>query len=222
MIQAATLNFLKDLAKNNNKEWMDKNRAVYESAKEDFLAFTTALLAGISAKDESIAEANLVAKNCVSRLNRDIRFSKDKTPYKTNFFAMISKGGKKGNTAGYYFQMQPGGSFSGGGVYMPMPPDLFKFRQEIDYNFEEWKKIVEGKVFKKTYPNGVQSPENLVRTPKGFEDDSPAIDYIKQKGFYCVTPITDEVLQSKNAVKTIVQSFATVTPLLDFLNRGLE
>ncbi len=222
MLQSATLKFLKDIKKNNSKEWMDANRPAYENAKQDFLSFTQALLDGISTFDASIEESNLEPKNCVNRLNRDIRFSKDKTPYKTNFFAMVSKNGKKGNDAAYYFQLEPGKSFAGGGVYMPMPPELYKFRQEIDYSFDEWKKLVESKSFKKVFDKGVLSPDNLVRVPKGFEEDSPAINYLKMKGFYAVSNITDEVLQSKNAVKTILQHFETVKPMNDFLNRALS
>lgn len=221
MIQASTLKFLKDLKKNNAKEWMDDNRSSYEFAKQDYLEFTQALLNGISKFDAAIEESNLQPKNCINRLNRDIRFSKDKTPYKTNFFTMVSKNGKKSNDAAYYFQLEPGQSFAGGGVYMPMPPELYKFRQEIDYNFEEFTKIVGNKSFKKLFTTGVQSPDNLVRVPKGFEEDSPAITYLKMKGFYAVSNITEEVLQSKNAVKTVLQHFETIKPMCDFLNRAL-
>jgi uncharacterized protein (TIGR02453 family) len=221
MIQAATLKFLKDLKKNNAKEWMDDNRPSYEFAKQDYLEFTQALLNGIAKFDAAIEESNLQPKNCINRLNRDIRFSKDKTPYKTNFFTMVSKNGKKSNDAAYYFQLEPQQSFAGGGVYMPMPPELYKFRQEIDYNFEEFTKIVGNKSFKKLFTTGVQSPDNLVRVPKGFEEDSPAITYLKMKGFYAVSNITDEVLQSKNAVKTVLQHFETIKPMCDFLNRAL-
>jgi uncharacterized protein (TIGR02453 family) len=222
MLQAATFKFLKDLKKNNNKEWMDSNRKVYENAKADFLLFTQTLLEGIATFDTSIVEAKIEPKSCISRLNRDIRFSKDKTPYKTNFFALISRGGKKSNFAAYYFQLEPGGSFSGGGVYMPMPPELFKFRQEIDYNLEDWKGIINNKIFKKTFANGVQSPENLVRVPKGFEADSPSSEFLKMKGFYSVKPITDEILQSKTGINTVLQTFETAQPLINFLNVAIS
>ena len=134
---------------------------------------------------------------------------------------MVSKNGKKSNDAAYYFQLEPEQSFAGGGVYMPMPPELYKFRQEIDYNFEEFTKIVGNKSFKKLFTTGVQSPDNLVRVPKGFEEDSPAITYLKMKGFYAASNITDEVLQSKNAVKTVLQHFERIKPMCDFLNRAL-
>ncbi len=120
MIQQSTLKFLAALKENNNKEWFDENRKAYELAKNDFLEFTNQLINGISKFDDAIFKANLEPKKCISRLNRDVRFSNDKSPYKTNFFAMINQGGKKSNLVCYYMQLQPGNSFIGGGVYMPM------------------------------------------------------------------------------------------------------
>jgi uncharacterized protein (TIGR02453 family) len=136
MLQSSTLQFLQSLQKNNNKPWFDENRKKYESAKENFAEFVEALINGIAAFDPTIQ--NLTAKNCMFRINRDVRFSKDKSPYKTNMGASISKGGKKINLAGYYFHCEPGKSFAAGGFYMPMAPELAKIRQEIDYNFKEW------------------------------------------------------------------------------------
>ncbi len=219
MIQTSTLKFLKDLKKNNTKEWFDDNRKVYENAKNDFLEFTQHLINGVSKFDNNILKANLEPKNCITRLNRDVRFSNDKSPYKINFFAMINQGGKKSNMACYYLQLQPNSSFTGGGVYMPMPPDLQKFRQEIDYNFKEWQNIVENKSFKKVYEKGIQSPDTLSRPPKGFEESNPAIEYLKMKGYFTMNQITDEVIQSKNCIKIILQNFETAKPVIDFLNR---
>jgi uncharacterized protein (TIGR02453 family) len=221
MIQASTLKFLKDLKKNNNKEWFDDNRKTYDNAKNDFLEFTNQLIVGVSKFDDNILKANLDPKKCITRLNRDVRFSNDKSPYKTNFFAMINQGGKKSNFACYYLQLQPDNSFTGGGVYMPMPPDLQKFRQEIDYNFKEWEKIVEGKSFKKVYEKGVQSPDTLSRPPKGFEATNPAIEYLKMKGYFTMNQLTDELLLSKTCTKIILQNFETARPVIDFLNKAL-
>ncbi|MEI9935324.1 MAG: DUF2461 domain-containing protein [Ferruginibacter sp.] len=122
MLQSSTFNFLEDLKENNNKSWFDKNRKIYELAKADFYTTVDTLINGIADFDESIR--NLKAKDCLFRINRDIRFSKDKSPYKTNMGAYFNKGGKKINTAGYYFHFEPGGSFIAGGFHMPMPPEL--------------------------------------------------------------------------------------------------
>lgn len=223
MIEASTLKFLKKLKNNNNKPWFDENRGEYEKAKANFLEFTKELIKGLEKIDQNIALANMDPKKCISRINRDVRFSKNKDPYKTNFFALIKLGGKNSNKAGYYFQLESGNqSFTGGGAYMPMPPDLQLIRQEIDYGFEEWKTIVEGKSFKKMYPEGVQSPETLVRTPKGYDENNPAIDYLKMKGFYTLNKYSDEDLQSKDCIKKILQDFATAKPMIDFLNKALE
>ena len=223
MIEASTLKFLKKLKNNNNKPWFDENRSEYEKAKANFLEFTKELIKGLEKIDQNIALANMDPKKCISRINRDVRFSKNKDPYKTNFFALIKLGGKNSNKAGYYFQLESGNqSFTGGGAYMPMPPDLQLIRQEIDYGFEEWKTIVEGKSFKKMYPEGVQSHETLVRTPKGYDENNPAIDYLKMKGFYTLNKYSDEDLQSKDCIKKILQDFATAKPMIDFLNKALE
>jgi len=222
MIQPSTLSFLKKLKANNNKPWFDANRALYESAKADFLQFTSKLLAGISAIDKDIASAGLDPKKCISRINRDVRFSKNKDPYKSNFFALINKGGKKSNCAAYYFQLEAGNnSFVGGGVYMPMPPDLYAFRQEIDYNFAEWKSIVEGKSFKKTFPEGVKAPDVLSRPPKGYDENNPALAYLKMKGFYTFNSYSDKDLQSPACIKKMLADYKISLPLIQFLNRAI-
>lgn len=222
MIEAKTFAFLKQLKLNNNKPWFDENRPAYELAKQNFIQFTKEVLDGLAKFDGNIALANLDPKKCISRINRDVRFSKNKDPYKTNFFALINQGGKKANTAGYYLQLEPGNeSFAGGGVYMPMPPDLQKFRQEIDYGFEEWTSIVESKKFKKTFPAGVQSPETLLRVPKGYEEGNPAMEYLKMKGYYTFNSYTDKDLQSPDCIKKILNDYETTLPMINFLNRAL-
>ena len=222
MINKSTLIFLKQLKANNNKPWFDEHRKEYELAKGNFIDFVNAVIKGIEKFDTNIALANLDAKKCISRINRDVRFSKNKDPYKTNFFALINQGGKKANTAAYYLELEPeNNSFVGGGVYMPMPVDLQKFRQEIDYGFDEWKGIVESKSFKKIFPDGVQSPETLIRTPKGYDEENPAIGYLKMKGFYTFTKITDTDLQSKEVISKVLNCYETTKPMIDFLNRAL-
>ena len=222
MIQSATLTFLKKLKSNNNKPWFDANRSMYESAKADFLQFTTSLIDGIEKFDKDIAAAGIEPKKCISRINRDLRFSKNKEPYKTNFFALISKGGKKSNAAAYYFQLEPGNnSFVGGGVYMPMPPDLHNFRQEIDYNFDEWKSVVESKPFKKIFPDGVQAPEKLSRPPKGYDENNPALEYLKMKGYYTFNSYSDKDLQTEACIKKMLGDYKAAMPLIHFLNKAI-
>ena len=221
MLQPATLKFLKDLKKNNNKPWFDLNRKRYEEAKADFANFIQQVIDGHGKKDKTISA--LKAKDCMFRINRDVRFSKDKSPYKTNFGASINKGGKKAfSTAGYYFHLEPGQCFVGGGIYQPDPAVLKKVRQEIDYNFKDFKKIIQSKKFKSLYGDLSKSKEySLSRVPKGYEPDNPAAEYLKLKSYIAFVQIKDEDLLSKNLLKKISEAFTALQPLLVFINESL-
>lgn len=222
MLQASTLQFLKNLKKNNNREWFEKNRKAYEAARENMNKLVDDVIRQFGRKDENIAP--LVAKDCVYRINRDVRFSKNKAPYKNNFAASLIKNGKKSPNAGYYIQIQPGGeSFIGGGRYMMEANELKKIRQEIDYSWEEFSRIIQHKKFKSTYGE-LERGEGMAlsREPKGYEKDNPAIEYLKLKSFVATTDLTDEDLVSKDLVKKITAAFETLKPLVDFLNRALE
>lgn len=221
MIQPATIRFLKDLKKNNTREWFDKNRKLYESAKEDFAKLVQAVIDAHAKKDATIAA--LTAKDCMFRINRDVRFSKDKSPYKTNMGASINAGGKKSMKAGYYLHLEPGNSFAGGGLYMAMPEDLKKVRQEIDYCFDEFSKILAGKKFKSVYKDLDRSPEfMLTRPPKGYDENNPAVQYLKLKSFIAMVPISDAELISKEPEKKIAGAFDALQPVISFLNRAIE
>ncbi len=221
MLQVSTIKFLKDLKKNNNKPWFDTNRKQYESAKTDFATFIESVIDKYSKKDASIA--HLKAKDCMFRINRDVRFSKDKSPYKSNMGASINKGGKKSMTAGYYFHLQPGDSFTGGGLYMAMPDQLKNIRQEIDYSWKEFHKIISSKSFKNVYGDLYMGDDmKLTRPPKGYEADNPAIEYIKLKSWIGFHKLTDADLTSKELLKKTITSFEVLKPLLDFLNEGLH
>lgn len=222
MLQSSTIKFLKDLKKNNNKPWFDKNRKIYEAAKVDFTAFIQKVIDQHGKKDPTIK--NIIAKDCLFRINRDIRFSKDKSPYKTNFGASINKGGKKAwNFAGYYFHLEPGSCFAGGGMYQPMPEELRKLRQEIDYNFADFKKIIGSKKFKSLYGDLDKSDEFLLcRVPKGYEPDNPAAEYLKLKSYIAMVKISDADLTSKNLVTKTVTAFEALHPVIDFINKSVE
>lgn len=220
MLQSSTLKFLKELQNNNNKPWFDEHRKIYEAAKADLQTMVGQLIPAIATFDEPIG--TLQVKDCTFRINRDVRFSKNKSPYKNNMAAYFSRGGKKANVAGYYFHCEPGKSYAAGGFYSPMPVDLAKIRQEIDYNFEEWKKMIANKPFKKNFIDGVSGIESLVRPPKGYDENNPAIHYLKMKHFIVSKPFTDAELQSNTLVKQLVKIFETMKPMIDFLNRAVE
>ena len=212
--------FLKTLAKNKNKPWFDANRPKYEAAKKDFENFIQELIDAYGKKDASIA--SLVAKDCMFRINRDVRFSKNKAPYKNNFGASINRGGKKSVYAGYYFHFEPGNSFIGGGIWMPMPAETQKIRQEIDYCFDEFKKIIAAKKFKEIYKTLAQDKEfRLANVPKGYAKENPAADYLKYKSWIAMKPFTDAELTSKNLLKNSVETFVALKPLIEFLNRAI-
>ena len=220
MLQSTTIKFLENLQKNNNKSWFEENRKIYEAAKTDLQDMVAALIPAIAKFDEPIG--SLAVKDCTFRINRDVRFSKDKSPYKSNMAAYFSRGGKKANAAGYYFHCQPGKSYAAGGFYSPMPPELAKIRQELDYGFDEWKKIIHNKTFKKYFPEGVNGMEVLTRPPKGYDENNPAIEYLKMKHFIVSKPFSDAELQSKTLVKDVAKVFETMKPMIDFLNRAVE
>ena len=219
MLQVATIKFLKDLKKNNNKEWFDKNRKLYETAKADYIEFVTLLLNELKKKDSTL-EA-LEAKKCMFRINRDVRFSKDKSPYKTNMGAGFNKGGKMVQLAGYYFHCEPGQCFVGGGLWMPMAPDLKKVRQEIDYNFDELKKIIANKEFIAQFGQ-LEKTDMLSRPPKGYEVTNPAIEFLKLKSYTASQKIDEKLFTEVDFSKKIAQKLITLKPMNDFLRRALE
>lgn len=219
MLQAKTITFLKQLAKNNNKPWFDKNRDNYAAAKEDFEVLVTEILNGLSASEPGFKEVK--AKDCIFRIFRDVRFSKDKTPYKANFGAAFCIGGRKSPKACYYLHIEPGGkSFAGGGMWMPEPPLLKQVRQEIDYDFKEFKKIVEDRLFKKYFKK--IDGEQLTKVPQGYKEDNPAIEYLKMKSFTVGSKLSDEDIVGKSLVKNTVDTFSAMKPFVDFLNRPLN
>ncbi|MEO5995754.1 MAG: DUF2461 domain-containing protein [Chitinophagaceae bacterium] len=221
MLQISTIKFLKDLTKNNNKSWFEEHRSSYESARKDFERFVETILKDYSSKDEDLL--SLTTKQCVFRINRDVRFAKDKSPYKNNMGASINRGGKKSIFAGYYFHCQPGESFVGGGLWMPMAPEVKKIRQEIDYCFDEFKGIVESRKFKSVYSAlDAREEYSLVNIPKGYEKDNPAADYLKLKSWIAMRPLTDVDLTSKGLGKKVIDSFETLKPLVKFVNRAIE
>jgi uncharacterized protein (TIGR02453 family) len=222
MLHPKTIQFLTKLKKNNSREWFNEHRNEYDAAKENFIELVNQILSQAGQFDQDISV--LTYKDCIFRINRDVRFSKNKDPYKTNMAAYFVRGGKKSWLAGYYFHCEPGGkSFIGGGLYGGEPNQIKKVRQEIDYNWTEFKSILENKAFKKTFGDlSREEGMSLVREPKGYEKDNPAIDYIKLKNFIVSVPVNDEELTDQKLVKKIITAFTTMQPLLQFLNRAME
>ena len=222
MISSSTITFLKALKKSNNKPWFDKNREKYNAAKYNLEEFVALLLQKMVSFDEDMKE--LTAKNCTFRINRDVRFSKNKTPYKINLSASFNRGGKKSIYGGYYFHLQPGGnSFVGGGLWMPEPENLKKLRQEIDYCFPEFKKIIGAASFKKHYAELERDEKQmLVNVPKGYDKENPAAEYLRMKSFIATKNLSDEEILSPKLADEVIQSFKALMPLVKFINRAFE
>jgi uncharacterized protein (TIGR02453 family) len=217
MIEKSTLDFLLKLKKNNSKEWFDKNRPLYEAAKANVENYISQVLVGMASIDRRFG--TLAAKKCMFRINRDVRFSKNKSPYKTNFGASLNPGGKKDPGAGYYIHIEPGSSFMGGGIYMPEPAMLQAVRQEIDYDLKGFQKTLSDKKFKKIF-GGLETIEKLQRPPKGYDESNPAVDILKHKHFIVSATLSDKDLLSKGLVKQTVTAFEAMHPFIDFLNRA--
>jgi uncharacterized protein (TIGR02453 family) len=150
-----------------------------KKARNNFIEFVKEMIIELSAIDNSLSALN--AKDCIFRINRDIRFSKDKRPYKNNFAAYFNKGGKKGPGAGYYLHAEPGKCFMACGVWMPEPKMLADIRQEIDYNCKEFESILKSKKFKPHFESGLDETDILSRPPKGYDAENPAVNYLKLK-----------------------------------------
>jgi uncharacterized protein (TIGR02453 family) len=218
MLQLSTIAFLKALKKNNNREWFEKNRGKYELAKEDFEQFVGEVIKELSKSNPALG--NLKVKDCVFRIYRDVRFSKNKAPYKTNMGAYFVEGGKKSDKAGFYIQVEPGNSFMAGGCWMPLAPQLKAIRQEIDYNLADFEKVIHEKSFKKLF--GELSDTKLKTTPKGYDSSNPAIDHLRQTSFIAQTAIEDSLFVSKTLVKKCGTVYASMSLLLKFLNTALS
>ncbi len=221
MITDTTLAFLRDLKGNNDRLWFGEHKPEYQLAYGEMLETVVQLLAGISGFDGDIATSHLDPKSCIMRINRDIRFSKEKSPYKTNFFAFINKGGRKSPRGGYYLHIEPGGSFAGGGIYMPEAAVLEQTRREINANFSEWLTILADKMFTLQFPEGVLPSGKLVRPPKGYESTNPAVEYLKFKGYYTQRFFADHEVTDPGFMAEVAKSFRAVNPLVKFLNRAL-
>ncbi|PKP39476.1 MAG: TIGR02453 family protein [Bacteroidetes bacterium HGW-Bacteroidetes-15] len=212
------IDFLNDLKENNNRDWFKANQNRYEQAKDNFISFTEGLIAAIAEFDPSIG--TLEAKECHFRIYRDVRFSKNKDPYKTNMGAYIARGGKKSPFAGYYFHIEPNASFVSGGIYMAQPNILRKIRSDIETYSDSFREIVENKKFKSTFTN--LGEESLKKVPQGFSADSEVAQYLKLKHITPHHPLEDKEVINDNAFEMIVGIYREMLPLITFLNTAIE
>ncbi|MDR1221398.1 MAG: DUF2461 domain-containing protein [Tannerella sp.] len=211
----AFFKFLKELQANNNREWFKANKPRYDALYRDFVEIVRQLIAGIATFDPEVA--GLDAKSCIYRIYRDIRFSPDKTPYKTHFGAyMTGYGGRTSPYGGYYLHIEPGNSLVSGGVWCPEPAVLKRLRHDIYDNVEEFTAIIEDKKFRKVY--GELEGEVLKRVPDGFPKDSPCGDLLRHKNFVVSAMKPEQFFCSKDWIDEAVEDFRLLYPFNRFLN----
>lgn len=221
MLSPKTLQFLEDLKANNNRDWFHANKPRYETYKTEYHQLIGQFLEQMKPLDASLELLEI--KNCTFRINRDIRFSKDKSPYKTHLGIWMCGSAKNGNAPGYYIHIEKGASFIAGGLYGPEAADLKKIRKEIAFFYDDLEAILKDKNFLKHF-DGLDRTEanSLKNAPKGFEKDHPAIELLKLKSFTVSKKISDAELLDKNFVSHSVEKLIAMKPLIEFLNRGLS
>jgi uncharacterized protein (TIGR02453 family) len=211
---APVFDFLSGLKEHNNKSWFEENRAAYELARECFESFVDQVIHEYG-KYEDLG--GITARDCVMRIYRDIRFSKDKSPYKTNMSANIAPGGKKSSSLGYHLHLQPHEeSLIAGGLYMPTPEQLAKFRKAIDQDATPFKAIIKDKDFKKYF--GTLDGEKVKTAPQGYSSEHPEIELLRFKQVVVAHRTSDETVLSPAFGGHTIRVFKAMKPFLDYLN----
>ncbi|MBL7782751.1 MAG: DUF2461 domain-containing protein [Saprospiraceae bacterium] len=210
-IQPSTLQFLADLADNNHREWFQAHKDGYESALANAKSFTKAV-------ENALNETDLIESSNLFRIYRDVRFSKDKTPYKNNFGIGFRRATKR-RRGGYYLQLEPGGSFAGGGFWQPEAKDLKRIRDEFAMDDEPIRQIIAAPDFQRYFGN-LQGDE-LKTAPQGYEKDHPAIDLIRKKGFVVMRHFTDTEVTSADFLQEVRKTFEAMRPFFDYMSEVL-
>ncbi len=217
MINQSTFDFLTGLADNNNREWFNDHKPQYEQARDNVVAFAAELIKELHRFDQSIS-LDTDPKKCVMRIYRDIRFSKDKTPYKDNFGIGNLRSGSV--HIGYYVQVQPGRNLAGGGYWMPEGDHLKLIRQEIDYNGNDLKKIVDQPEFKKLFGE-FRNQEQLKGMPREYDADNENSSLIKLKSFAALHIMTDAEMMGNNLPQKVADVLSHIYPLTTFLKNAI-
>ena len=214
MIKESTLEFLKNLEENNTREWFESNRKQYEASKANFVDFCSVILEEMKLFEPDFS--NTQVKDCIFRINRDVRFSKNKSPYKNHLSAAFGPGGRNSGKIDYYIQLQNGKTSIGGGMWQPSAGNLAKFRQEIDYSPETLKSIIESKEFRKHFPEVYG--EKLKKAPKGYPVDHPEVELLKYKELFFYTTFSNTEVLSGDFHNIILGHFKILKPYIDYVN----
>jgi uncharacterized protein (TIGR02453 family) len=220
MLTKESLQFLDDLKANNNREWFLDNKKRYEVFKKDYHQLVADFLDTMKPLDPSLEM--LEVKNCTFRINRDIRFSKDKSPYKSHLGIWMSSGSKGMNRSGYYVHIEKGGSFIAGGFYAPESEDLKKVRKEIAFFYEDLEAILKEPNFKREFGDFSRNEKSVLKNPpRGYEKDHPAIELLKLKSFETIQKFDISEVLKKDFVSKMSQKLILLKPLNNFINRAL-
>jgi len=218
MISKTTIKFLKNLSENNYREWFHEHRDEYQTAKKEFEEVISLLLSGICKFDKQLV--GVTPKDSIFRINRDIRFSHDKSPYKSNFGGYMVRGGRKSPYAGYYLHIEPGTYFLSGGLYIPQPPVLKEVRNFIYDYTDEFLTIINDKKFKKHF--GAVEGDRIQTVPKGFPKDFEHLDLLRFKSYNVSKLLSNDDLTKKDFIERSLEVFQAMKPFNDFLNRAVD
>lgn len=214
-IPPSSFNFLNSLKKNNNKDWFNDHKDDFLIEQQHIKLFANALLEELNAHDviETVS-----GKKSLHRIYRDTRFSKEKTPYKTNWSGSFRRATKY-RRGGYYFHLESGNSFIAGGFWNPNPEDLKRIRDDFAFDDKPMRNILKSKSFKETF--GTLQGEQLKTTPKGFDADSSAIDLLRYKQFLVIKPFKDKEVMSATFLKEASRTFKNMRPFFDYMSEVL-
>ena len=207
-INDSTLQFLRDISVNNNREWFSANKEAYDVALANMKEFVTAV-------GNALGETDHLESSKLFRIYRDVRFSKDKSPYKNNFGSGFRRATKR-LRGGYYLHLEPGASFAGGGFWAPNAADLKRIRDEFAADPESIQKIMAEPAFIDYF--GTIQGDELKTAPKGFDKEDPAIDLIRKKSFVVRRPFTDEEVLSPDFLNEVKRTFEAMRPYFDYMS----
>jgi uncharacterized protein (TIGR02453 family) len=211
-ISKSALTFLEDLSQNNNREWFNAHKTTYKTHEKEAKLFYESILGKLRETDE-------IDNYKLMRIYRDVRFSKDKTPYKARFAGSFKRS-TEALRGGYFLNIEPGNCLVGGGFYGPSPQDLLRIRKELEIDASELKAIIESEKFKTVFPNGIEG-EGVKTAPKGFDKNDEAIELIRKKQFYVMKSFTNEELLSPEFENKVVEVFVTLRPFFDYMSEVL-
>ena len=207
------LRFLDQLARNNRREWFEAHRADYEAARAAFESLVGELVAAFRQSD---GLGGLAARDCVARIHRDVRFSKDKSPYKTNLGAVVAPGGWRSSAHGYYIHLEPGGrSLLGGGLHNPSPLELERFRQAVAADPASFHRATHGKAFREIF--GDIEGQRLKTAPRGWDPAHPQIETLRLKQVLALRWLTDEQMCAADLTAHLIRACRALRPFLDWL-----